>query len=119
MGRAIPVKIGQKEFKSKKAAVSYFMDQQESVKERGPLKEGPFFEELKALYLHYCDCCESWGLNGRTITSFTVDVEPRQNGQTRASNLCYRVHFSEKRSRPFPVKDAVEEIAKSPAIGQR
>jgi hypothetical protein len=36
MGRSIPVKIGQKEFKSKKAAVSYFMDQREAVKEKGP-----------------------------------------------------------------------------------
>ncbi|EOG8104235.1 hypothetical protein ACLIUO_004600 [Enterobacter ludwigii] len=119
MGRSVPVKIGQKEFKSKKAAVSYFMDQREVVKEKGPLKEGPFFEELKALYLNYFDCCESWGLNGRIITSFTVDLEPRQNGQTWASHLCYWVHFSEKQARPFSVREAVEEIARTAAADQR
>jgi hypothetical protein len=32
MGRSIPVKIGKKEFKTKKAAVDYFMDQREAVK---------------------------------------------------------------------------------------
>lgn len=115
MGRAVKVNIGERQFASKKAAVSYFMDQREAVKEKGALKEGNFFEELKALYLKYCDCCESWGLNGRTITSFTVDFEPRQNGQTWASHLCYWVHFSEKQARPFSVREAVDEIAKAAA----
>lgn len=119
MGRSIQVKIGQKEFKSKKAAVSHFMDQREAVKEKGPLKEGHFFDELKALYLNYCSACESWGLNGRTITSFTVDLEPRQNGQTWASHLCYWVHFSEKQARPFSIREAVDEIVKAAAAKQR
>jgi len=119
MGRSIPVKIGQKEFKSKKAAVSYFMAQREAVKENGPLKEGSFIEELKALYLNYCDCCESWGLNGRTITSFTVDLEPRQNGLTWASHLCYWVYFSQKQARPISVREAVDEISKSAVAQQR
>lgn len=118
MGRSIPVKIGERQFSSKTAAKRYFMDQREAVKEKWPLKEGNFFEELKALYLNYCDCCESWGLNGRTITSFTVDFEPRQNGQTWASHLCYWVHFSEKQVRPFSVREAVDEIAKAAAAQQ-
>ncbi|EDI0784881.1 hypothetical protein CC851_23540 [Salmonella enterica subsp. enterica serovar Kasenyi] len=42
MGRSVPVKIGQKEFKSRKAAVDHFMDQREAVKAVGPLKEGEF-----------------------------------------------------------------------------
>lgn len=104
-----------KTIRFKKAAVSYFMDQREAVKETGQLNEGNFLEELNALYLKYCDCCESWGLNGRTITSFTVDLEPRQNGQTWASHLCYWVHFSEKQARPFSVREAVDEIAKAGA----
>ena len=44
MGRSIPVKIGKKEFKTKKAAVDYFMDQREAVKAVGPLKEGELFD---------------------------------------------------------------------------
>ncbi|HIE9359069.1 TPA: hypothetical protein ACXRUV_004714 [Klebsiella quasipneumoniae subsp. similipneumoniae] len=54
MGRSIQVKIGQKEFKTKKAAVDYFMDQREEVKAVGPLKEGELFDGLRALYLRYC-----------------------------------------------------------------
>jgi len=61
MGRAVKVNIGERQFASKKSAVSYFMDQREAVKEEGPLKEGNFFEELKALYLNYCNCCEKLG----------------------------------------------------------
>ncbi|KKF38616.1 hypothetical protein SJZ84_20585 [Hafnia paralvei] len=118
MGRPIPVKIGEIQFSSKTTAKRYFMDQREAVKEKGSLKEGNFFEVLKALYLNYCDCCESWGLNGRTITSFTVDFEPRQNGQTWASHLCNWVHFSEKQARPFSVREAVDEIAKAAAAQQ-
>lgn len=51
MGRSITVKIGQKEFKSKKAAVSHFMDQCGAVKEFGPIRKGDLFEDLMgALY---------------------------------------------------------------------
>lgn len=107
--------IGERQFASKKTAVSYFMDQREAVKEKRPLKESSFFEELKALYLNYSNSCESWGLNGRTITCFTVDFEPRQNGQTWASHLCYWVHFSEKQARPFSVREAMDEIVKAAA----
>ncbi|WP_193749770.1 hypothetical protein [Enterobacter cancerogenus] len=39
MGRAVKVKFGERQFASKKAAVSYFMDQREAVKERGPLPD--------------------------------------------------------------------------------
>ncbi|EPP4622851.1 hypothetical protein ACUSMK_004265 [Escherichia albertii] len=39
MRRSVSVKIGQKEFKSQKAAVGYFMDQREAVKAVGPLKK--------------------------------------------------------------------------------
>lgn len=45
MGRSISVKIGQREFSSKKAAVGYFMNQRETVKQAGLLREGTFFEE--------------------------------------------------------------------------
>ncbi|MGJ7119342.1 hypothetical protein [Morganella morganii] len=45
MGRSISVKIGQREFPSKKAAVGYFMNQHETVKQASLLRKGTFFEE--------------------------------------------------------------------------
>ncbi|ENZ5952290.1 hypothetical protein ACGXZQ_004180 [Escherichia albertii] len=47
MGRSVPVKIGQKVFKSKKAAVSYYMEQRPDVKAVRGISEGSYFEELK------------------------------------------------------------------------
>ncbi|WP_242450426.1 hypothetical protein [Enterobacter cancerogenus] len=44
MGRSVKVNIGERQFASKKAAVTYFMDQREAVKETGPLKEGNFLK---------------------------------------------------------------------------
>ncbi|MBI6139903.1 hypothetical protein JEQ04_18830 [Serratia plymuthica] len=114
MGRSKPVKIGQKEFKSKKAAVDYFMDQREAVKTVGPLKEGELFDELRDLYLRYCKATR-FDLNGRVIYAFSVDYEPRQNGQAWASHLCYWVHFSPKDQLSFSVREAVDEITKASA----
>lgn len=39
MGRAVKVNIGERQFASKKTAVSHFMDQREAVKETGLLKK--------------------------------------------------------------------------------
>lgn len=114
MGRSIPVKIGQKEFKSKKAAVDYFMDQREAVKEAGPVREGNFFYELRELYTRFCEIT-NWDLSSRVIYAFSVDYEPRKNGQTWASYLCYWVQFSPKEKLSFSVKEAVDEIAKAAA----
>lgn len=119
MGRGIPVNIGQLTFASKKAAVRHFMDQRDEVREWGPLTGGSLFDELKTLHLRYCECTPGWALNGRVITAFSVDYEPRQNGQTWASRLCYWVHFSEKQKRPFSVREAVDEIVKATAAEQQ
>ncbi|ECZ6324421.1 hypothetical protein C5G84_02140 [Salmonella enterica] len=114
MGRSTKVVINGREFPSKKAAVGHFMDKRETVKEAGPLKEGELFDELRELYLRYCEVT-SFDLNGRIIYAFSVDYEPRQNGQTWASHLCYWVHFSPKQSLSFSVREAVDEIAKTAA----
>ncbi|WP_337263622.1 MULTISPECIES: hypothetical protein [unclassified Serratia (in: enterobacteria)] len=119
MGRSIPVNIGQQTFASQKAAVSYFMDQREAIKEKGPVKDGAFFDELKDLYNRYCDCSPEWDRPGLVIQTFFVDHEPRKNGQTWASHLCYWVRFSPKQALPFSVEKAVKAIVKASAeVGQ-
>jgi len=114
MGRSNRVIIKGREFASKKAAVDYFMDQRETVKEAGPLKEGELFDELHDLYLRYCEAT-SFDLNGRVIYAFSVDYEPRQNDQAWASHQCYRVHFSPTQILSFSVSKAVDEITKASA----
>ncbi|WP_346707704.1 hypothetical protein [Escherichia coli] len=71
MRRSVSLKIGQKEFKSQKAAVGYFMDQREAVKAVGPLKKGELFDELRDLYLRYCEI-EDYSLGNREIYAFSV-----------------------------------------------
>lgn len=114
MGRAIRVIIGRREFASKKAAVDYFMDQRESVRKSGLLREGEFFEELTELHKRYCELTK-WEMSNRVIYAFSVDYEPRKNGQTWASHLCYWVHFSPEQKWSFSVREAVDEIARTAA----
>lgn len=112
MGRSTPVTIGQKEFKSKTAAVSYFMEQREAVKAVSPLKEGELFDELRDLYLRYCKITD-YPLGNRDIYAFSVDYAPRHTNQNYGSYLCYWVQFSPKEKLAFSVKEAVDEIAKA------
>lgn len=114
MGHSIPVKIGQKEFKSKKAAVDYFMVLREAVKAVSPLKEGELFDELRDLYLRYCEITD-YPLGNREIYAFSVDYETRHTNQNYGTYLCYWVQFSPKDRLSFSVKVAVDEIAKAAA----
>ncbi|WP_413484571.1 hypothetical protein [Morganella psychrotolerans] len=114
MGRSISVKIGQREFPSKKAAVDYFMNQRETVKQAGLLREGTFFEELRELYTRYCDATK-WDLSNRVIYAFSVDYEARQNSQKWSNHPCYFVQFSPKDKLAFSVREAVDEIVKAEA----
>jgi len=111
MGRSMPVRIGQKTFASKKAAVSYFMEQREAIKASGPITEGELFFELKELYIRFCDASPGWELNGRNILAFIVDYELRQVGQQYASHLCFKVKFSNNELRPFSIDKAITAIA--------
>lgn len=117
MGRSIPVKIGQAEFKSKKAAVRHFMDQREAVKESGPLRDGQLFEELRELYTRYCELT-SWDLSNREIYAFSVDYETRHTDQNYGTHLCYWVQFSPKDRLSFSLPDAVDVITKAAAAEQ-
>lgn len=118
MGRSISVKIGQTEFKSKKAAVDYFMDLREAMKESGPLKDGKMFDELHDLYLRYCEATD-FALNGKVVQAFSVDYEPRKNGDTWAAYLCYWVHFSEKQKWTFSIDKAVTAVVKAGNIAEQ
>ncbi|EEZ4481630.1 TPA: hypothetical protein ACYZ9D_004428 [Escherichia coli] len=112
MGRSVSVTIGQTKFKSKKAAVEYFMDQREAVKIAGPLKKGELFDELRDLYLRYCEITEH-SLGNREIYAFSVNYETRHTDQNYGTYLCYWVHFSPKDTDgvSFSVKQAVDAIA--------
>lgn len=114
MGRSIPVKIGSREFESKKAAVDHFMNQREAVKKSGLIREGEFFEELTELYTRYCELTK-WDLSNREIYAFSVDYEPRHTNQNYGSHLCYWVQFSPEQKWSFSVSEAVDEIAKAAA----
>ncbi|WP_171455147.1 hypothetical protein [Serratia marcescens] len=116
MGRSTPVMIGQKEFKSKTAAVSYFMEQREAVKAVSPLKEGELFDELRDLYLRYCKITD-YPLGNREVYAFSVNYETRHTNQNYGTYLCYWVHFSPKDTDglSFSVKQAVDAIASAAA----
>jgi hypothetical protein len=120
MGRSVPVKIGQKDFKSKKATVDYFMDQREAIKAVSPLKEGELFDELRDLYLRYCEITD-YPLGNREIYAFSVNYETRHTDQNYGTYLCYWVHFSPKDTDglSFSVREAVDAIAKAAATEQR
>ena len=115
MGRSMSVNIGQKEFSSKKAAVSYFLDKREDVRNAGVISNGIFFDEMKVLFTCYCDSCPGWELNGRLITSFLVKPEKRLVNGNWITTLCYEVQLSNKECRPFSIQEAVKVIAKSSA----
>ena len=119
MGRSIPVKFGQKEFKSKTAAVSYYMDQRPDVKAVGTISGGDYFEELKELFTLYCEICPGWELNGRHVKHFTVQNEPRCINGNWVSHPCYKVQLSNGELRPFSVEKAIDAIVKVAAAEQR
>ncbi|EKE7004707.1 hypothetical protein OWJ47_003277 [Escherichia coli] len=119
MGRSIPVKIGQKEYESKTAAVSYYMNQRTDVKAVGVISEGDYFEELKELFTLYCDSCPGWELNGRLIVQFTVQNEPRCINGNWVSHPCYKVQLSNGELRPFSVEKAINAIVKAAAANQK
>lgn len=118
MGRSVSVKIGQREFSSKKAAVDYFMNQRETMKKSGLLREGTFFEELRELYTRFCDATK-WDLGNKVIYAFSVDYEARQNDQKWSNYLCYFVQFSPKEKLAFSVRKAVDEITKAATAEQQ
>lgn len=59
------------------------------------------------LFSRYCEKSPGWELNGRLITAFLVDFEPRKNNGVWASYPCYKVHFSNNETRPFSIKKAL------------
>lgn len=108
------VQIRSKDFPTQGKAIDYFMLKCEEVKASGPITTGEYFEELRDLYTRYCEST-NWDLNGREITAFSVDYEPRKNRQIWSSHLCYWVHFSAKQALAFSVEKAVKAIVKTSA----
>ncbi|EHH9496548.1 hypothetical protein J8532_005087 [Escherichia coli] len=88
------------------------MDQREAVKTAGHLKKGELFDELRDLYLRYCEITKHF-LGNREIYAFSVNYETRHTGQNYGTYLCYWAHFSPKDMDgvSFSVKRAVDAIA--------
>ncbi|BCQ37369.1 MULTISPECIES: hypothetical protein [Erwinia] len=119
MGRGNPVIINGKSFPSKTAAKNHFMNQRERVKADGPLKSGELYEDLLDLYMNYVALHPEHALNGRRITAFSVDFEPRENAGRWGSYLCYWVEFSATQKKPFSLPGAVDDIAAAQATAQQ
>lgn len=119
MKRGITVVINGKSFASKTSAKKHFMDQRERVKADGPLKSGELYEDLLDLYMNYIDIHPEHALNGRRITAFSVDFEPRENAGQWSSYLCYWVEFSTTQKKPFSLPGAVDDIAAAQAAAQQ
>lgn len=115
MGRGNPVIINGISFPTKIAAKNHFMDQRERVKAEGPLKSGELYEGLLDLYMKYVDLHPEHALNGRRITAFSVDFEPRENAGRWRAHLCYWVEFSATQKKPFSLPGAVDDIAAAQA----
>ncbi|WP_338634646.1 hypothetical protein V6L80_00145 (plasmid) [Erwinia persicina] len=64
MGKNILITINGISYPSKVAAVRHFIKRRD---EHGTAKieSGPFFDDLKALFVRYCELCPGWELNGR------------------------------------------------------
>lgn len=109
MGKRNPLKLMTKEFRTQKAAVDYFMELRQTLD--NPIVEGDeLFEELKDLYVRYCDCTD-WNIDGRIIKSFIVEYEKRFICGEWVQHKCYKVKFSNNEFRPFSIKKAVQAVA--------
>jgi len=84
----------------------------------GAITGGPLFEELKTLYLRYCEITR-FSLGNREIYAFSVDYETRHTDQNYGTHLCYWLQFSPKDRLSFSVRKAVDEIAKAAAAEQQ
>ncbi|WP_369064344.1 hypothetical protein [Enterobacter sp. MALB-1] len=80
MGETISFTIGKLKFRTRKAALTHFLPCAGPL-EKGPLMKGLGFEELKALFLTWSECCEKWGLDGREISSISMDADDSNRGR--------------------------------------
>lgn len=111
MGKAKSVAIAGRHFTTQRDAISYFMNQREALLTTKEFSSGELFDTLNDLYTRYCDNSPGWELNGRLITAFSVEFEPRCNDGVWASHPCYKVHFSNREIRPFSIEKAVKAIS--------
>ena len=110
MGKAKPVTIAGLHFLKQGEALEYFMSKRPELINQSQIIQGELFDALKDLYIRYCENSPGWELNGRLITAFLVDFEPRKNNGGWASYPCYKVHFSNNETRPFSIKKALQSL---------
>ncbi|OOF28592.1 hypothetical protein [Salinivibrio proteolyticus] len=113
MGKAKPVTISGKLFKTQADAISYFKEHKDVLLSGDMIHEGELYESLKDVYLKYCNNSPGYELNGRVITGFSVGFEKRNNNGVWASHPCYKVHFSNDEVRPFSINKAVKSASEN------
>lgn len=118
MRETFSFRIGKLKFRSRKAALTHFLAY-DRLLEKGPLRKGPGFEELKALFLTWSECCEKWGLDGREIAAISMDADDGQDGEGRLPDRHYLVHFLWTPAQAFSVRNAVNTIAGAAAAGRQ
>ncbi|HBH6890246.1 hypothetical protein QO199_23245 [Serratia bockelmannii] len=112
MGKSILISINGIPYPSKAAAVRHFMQRRDEFGTE-KIESGPFFNDLKSLFVQYCECSPGWELNGRLVNHFNVKAEKRFISRNWVTTYCYEVHLSNGEQRPFSVEKAVNAIAKS------
>ncbi|CAH8192552.1 MULTISPECIES: hypothetical protein [Vibrio] len=101
------VTLHNKTFRSKKSANEHYMNLRDSI--TGAIEDGELFEELKELYIKYCDATK-WNNEGRIIKNFIVGYEPRVFSGKYVQYKCYKVNFSNNETRPFSIQKALNAI---------
>ena len=114
MGKSILISINGIPYPSKAAAVRHFMQRRDEY-DTDNIESGPFFHDLKSLFIQYCESGPGWELNGRLVNHFKVKAEKRLTSNGWVTTYCYEVHLSNGELRPFSVEKAVNAIAKHAA----
>ncbi|MCH9271786.1 hypothetical protein [Pantoea ananatis] len=111
MGKNNLILINGITYPSKAGAVRHFMQRRDEYSNE-KIESGDFFDELKSLFIGYCESCPGWELNGRLVNHFNVKAEKRITSRGWVTTYSYEVHLSNGEHRPFSIEKAVNAIAK-------
>ncbi|MFE4111293.1 hypothetical protein [Kosakonia sp. YIM B13611] len=107
---AKPITLAGVHYPRKGDAERWLLAQRDAVETLGGVSEGPLFEQLKDLFLRYCQATD-WPLKGDRVTHFTVGYEHRGKGDAGGSTKCFFVHFDNNdKGDSFSVEKALKNV---------
>ncbi|MBY6260062.1 hypothetical protein K3G69_26670 [Phytobacter diazotrophicus] len=107
---AKPVTLAGVYYARKGDAECWLMAQRDAVETQGGVSQGPLFDQLKDLFLRYCQATD-WPLKGDKVTHFTVGYEHRGSGDAGGSTKCFFVHFdNDDEGDSFSVPTALKSV---------